>query len=190
MGGDTDRDENYQKTFLWSVPPSAVKGTITEDKTGKTTFRGKFSTPGTPAGKDPDQLTDDEKAALLKIYRAERDKVDEFAKSLEKAPKAQVPKFVRATFVPLRVTITGPRVAAVGETVTLRAHVSNPLGTPVKVERYDWNHERAVTTETGLTTATFSAPGVYRVRLRVRDTYDAEGVGEHVLVVRAKGAAK
>lgn len=77
---DVAKSEDYHKTVIWLVPGRAIKGTITQDSSGKLTFDGEFSTPRSPNGKSGKDLDDTEKDNLKALLENEKPAVDELEK--------------------------------------------------------------------------------------------------------------
>ena len=181
--------EDYQKTFIWSIPnpkdpkgKHAVKGTMVQPAGGgEPTLDGSFVTPEHPDGISINDLNKPEnkkeKEALVKALKekfdAEKAGVDKYYKTL----KSVMPGFHGSFYyslIPVRVGIKAPADTSVGTPVTLSASARTELG-PVVEGVYSWDLGNGAFAAGPSATVVYERPGNYKVRVTVRDEIGARG---------------
>jgi hypothetical protein len=193
---DNAKDEDYQKTLFWSIPPRILKGTITQKvpvngAPPEIVFEGDFWTPRSPNGKDGSKLDDTEKDNLLALLRDEIFAVEERYEFLRShGLLAAVTENRPSGGMRLAVKLAAPATARVGEAVHPTFSATLAPGVPARVARVDWftsDGRRFVGEHPSIS---FGEPGIHTLRVRVRDQWNGEGRAERRIVVRGTPAAK
>ena len=202
--GDTSPDEDYKKTLIWSVPPTAVVGVIRVDKDGRITFEGRFSTPRSPGGKDAADLDDVEKENLISYLNEERALVDDFYERLRKAGRIPPPGGRRpiaraaaadytnilSSTLPVAVTVRMPQRIRAGTSVAASVTATTSLDGvalgPTRIASATWTVAGRAVAKKPAARLRFAKRGRYQLAVRVRDVFGARGTATRVVVVRPR----
>lgn len=196
MKGDHFPKVDYKKTFIWNVPPKAVKGAMTQNTDGTYDYFGDFVTADAPGGKPADKLDDEDKKQLLKRFKEEKEKVDAFHQSLlqkEKEKKALKSEIGRrcfsATLLPVDLVVRVPASVTAGTEVAFSASASTVIVQPDPVETFRWDLGNGKKARGQTVKATYAKPGEYTLRLLAVDRYGAIGTLAKKITVKARPTA-